>query len=381
MASKRDYYEVLGIDRGANEEAIKKSYRKLALEYHPDRNPGDRQAEDRFKEVAEAYEILRDPNKRARYDQFGHEGLRTATGWPGGFGGFDLSDALRSFLRDFGAGFSFGDMFGEDPRSASKGPRRGRDLQIRLPLQLHEIATGISKKIRLNRTTGCTTCNGSGAKPGSAPETCSTCRGAGRVKRVSSSLFGQMVRVETCPACGGEGSVVSDPCAECTGTGVVDQTSTISVKIPAGVASGNYLTLRGQGHAGGKGGPPGDAYVLIIEEEDESFERQGADVVCRLSVSFPTAVLGGEIEVPTLTGKSRIKIPPGTPSGKVFRMRGKGLPELNSSRRGDQLVQIVVWVPEHLKRQERKLIEELMELDGLRPESGLLPRSATGDRS
>ena len=379
MASKRDYYDVLGVERGATEEQIKKAYRKLALEYHPDKNPGNKQAEERFKEVAEAYEVLRDASKRSRYDQFGHDGLRTAPGWSGGFGGFDLSDALRSFLRDFGAGFSFGDMFGEDPRSPSRGPRRGRDLQIRLPLKLEEISTGVSKKIRLNRTTRCTVCNGSGAKPGSTPVSCSTCRGAGRVKRVSSSLFGQMVRVETCPACNGEGSVVSDPCQECNGAGVVDETATISVKIPAGVASGNYLTLRGQGHAGVKGGPSGDAYVLIIEEEDEFFERQGADVVCRLPISYPTAVLGGEVEVPTLNGKSRIKIPPGTPSGKVFRMRGKGLPELNNTRRGDQLVQIVVWVPEHLKRQERKRIEELRDVGSLEPDSGLLARNETGD--
>jgi molecular chaperone DnaJ len=190
-----------------------------------------------------------------------------------------------------------------------------------------------------------------------------------------------MVRVETCPTCGGEGSIVSDPCEDCDGAGVVDESTTISVKIPAGVASGNYLTLRGQGHAGAKGGTPGDAYVLIVEEEDEFFERQGADVVCRLPVSYPTAVIGGEVEVPTLTGKSRIKIPAGTPSGKVFRMRGKGLPELNSSRRGDQLVQIVVWVPVHLKKQERKRVEELLEVSGLVPEEGLLPRKAASERT
>jgi molecular chaperone DnaJ len=379
VATKRDYYEVLGVDREADGEVIKKAYRKLALAYHPDKNPGDKQAEERFKEVAEAYEVLRDPSKRARYDQFGHEGLRTGTGWPGGFGGFDLSDALRSFLRDFGAGFSFGDMFGEDLRSASRGPRRGQDLQIRLRLTLREIATGVSKKIRLNRMTRCTTCDGSGARPGSTPSTCSTCRGAGRVKRVSSSLFGQMVRVETCPTCGGEGSVLSDPCQDCNGKGVAEEKTTISVKIPAGVASGNYLTLRNQGHAGAKGGPAGDAYVLIVEEEDEYFERQGTDVVCRLPVSYPTAVLGGEVEVSTLTGKSRIKIPAGTPSGKVFRMRGKGLPEVNGSRRGDQLVQVVVWVPEHLKGQERKHIEELAELAGLKPDTDLLPRGVSWD--
>ncbi|MBN1423138.1 molecular chaperone DnaJ [Candidatus Fermentibacteria bacterium] len=374
MAIKRDYYEVLGLSRGASEEEIKKAYRKLALKYHPDRNPGDKDAEEKFKEVAEAYEILKDAEKRSRYDRFGHEGLRgsAAAGGPG-FGGFDLSDALRSFLRDFGAGFSFGDLFGEEGREAT-GPRRGKDIQIKLPLTLQEIASGVEKTLRITRHEPCQACGGTGAKPGTTPTTCHTCKGSGRVKRVASSLFGQMVRVEACPTCHGEGSVIAERCETCGGTGTQEGKATVSVRIPAGVATGNYLTLRGQGHAGFKGGGRGDAHVLIVEKEDAHFERQGDDIVCRLAVSFATAVIGGEIEVPTLTGRVRVKIPPGTQSGKVFRMRGKGLPHLNDSRRGDLNVQVVVWVPEHLGRSETTRLQELAKSGRLDPPTELIPR-------
>ncbi len=376
MASKRDYYDVLGVSRGAAAEEIKKAYRKLALKYHPDKNPGDKEAEDRFKEVAEAHEVLKDSQRRSRYDRFGHEGLKSTTGWPGGagMGGFDLSDALRSFLSDFGTGFNFGDMFGEEERGSASGPRRGKDLKIQLALTLKEIATGVSKTIKLKRSMTCETCDGSGAKPGTSPKTCSTCKGAGRVKRVSSSFFGQMVRVEACPTCGGEGMVVMEPCETCHGSGAVATEATISVKMPSGVSSGNYITLRGQGNAGYKGGAAGDVHVLVVEKEDEFFERRGDDVICRLPVSFSTAVLGKEVEVLTITGKAKIGIPPGTPSGKVFRMRHKGLPHLNSSKRGDQLVQVVVWVPEKLKKEERKKLEDLERRGGFAPPAGLLPR-------
>ncbi len=376
MATKRDYdyYEVLGVDRGASEEEIKKAYRKLALKYHPDRNPGSKDAEEKFKEVAEAYEVLRDPEKRARYDRFGHEGLRGGPAGAGGFAGFDLSDALRSFLRDFGAGFSFGDLFGEEEPEAP-GPRRGKDIQIRLPLTLQEIATGVEKTLRISRLETCTTCRGSGAEPGTAPSVCPTCKGGGRVKRVASSLFGQMVRVEVCPTCHGEGSVVTRPCTSCGGSGTQEGKATVSVKIPPGVSTGNYLTLRGQGHAGVKGGGRGDAYVLIVEKEDPYFERQGDDLLCRLPVSFATAVLGGEVEVPTLTGRVKVRIPPGTASGKIFRLRGKGLPHLNDARRGDLHVQVVVWVPEHLGRDQVALLRQLAGFGALDPPIELLERT------
>lgn len=373
MATKRDYYEVLGVAKSASEEEIKKAYRQLALRYHPDRNPGDKDAEERFKEVAEAYEVLRDPEKRARYDRFGHEGIRgPATG--GGFAGFDLSDALRSFLRDFGAGFSFGDLFGEE-ESRSTGPQHGQDIQIRLPLTLQEIATGVEKTLRVTRRETCPACGGTGAKSGTAVTTCQTCKGKGRVKRVSSSLFGQMVRVEPCPACGGEGSVIAHPCPSCDGSGTTEAKATVSVRIPPGVATGNYLTLRGQGHAGTKGGGRGDAHVLIVEKDDPHFERHGDDVLCRLAVSFATAVLGGDVEVPTLTGRVKVKIPPGTPSGKVFRVRGKGLPRLNDPRRGDLHVQVVVWVPERLSRDQTARLQELARSGGLEPPIALMPRT------
>ena len=377
MTTKRDYYEVLGVERNAETEVIKKAYRKLALKFHPDRNPGDKDAEERFKEAAEAYEVLRDDEKRARYDRFGHEGLRGSAAWPGGGFGFDLSDALRSFLRDFGGGFGFGDIFGEEMGS-SRGRNKGEDLQIKLPLTLQEIATGVERKIRLKRLETCERCAGNGAEPGSSTSRCSQCNGTGRVRQVSSSLFGQMVRVVTCPGCGGEGRIISDRCNDCNGSGRVEGEKTISVKIPAGVATGNYLTLRGQGHAGARGGHPGDVYVLIAEKDDPHFERQGDHILCRLPISFPMAVLGGEVEVPTITGKSKIKIPPGTPSGKMFRMRGKGLPHLNSSSRGDQLVQIVVWVPDTISRADRKLIQSLSNNRVVNPPDGLLPLDEKG---
>ena len=373
MAAKRDYYEVLGVGRGASEEEIKKAYRKLALKYHPDRNPGSKDAEENFKEVAEAYEVLKDSEKRTRYDRFGHEGLRGGAAAGGGFAGFDLSDALRSFLRDFGAGFSFGDLFGEEEREAP-GPRRGKDIQVRLPLTLQDIASGVEKTLRISRQETCEACGGTGARSGTAPTACATCKGSGRVKRVASSLFGQMVRVEACPTCRGEGSVITNPCPTCGGSGTQEAKSTVSVRIPPGVATGNYLTLRGQGHAGPKCGGRGDAYVLIVEKEDPHFERQGDDVICRLAVSFATAVTGGEVEVPTLTGRVKVKIPPGTPSGKVFRMRGKGLPHLNESRRGDLHVQVVVWVPERLSREQTTRLHELSKAGGLEPPTELIAR-------
>lgn len=376
MTAKRDYYEVLGVGRNATEEEIKKAYRQLALKYHPDRNPGDKSAEEKFKEVAEAYEVLRDPEKRARYDRFGHEGLRGAGAGPGGFAGFDLADALRSFLRDFGAGFSFGDLFAEEERPGATA-QRGRDIQIRLPLTLQEVATGVEKTLRVTRQDTCSVCGGSGAKPGSRPTVCPTCKGNGRVRRMSSSLFGQMVRIEVCPRCGGEGTVVAEPCPRCGGVGTEETKATISVRIPPGVATGNYITLRGQGHAGARGGPRGDAYVLIQEKEDPYFERHGDDLVCRVPVSFATAALGGEVEVPTLSGRVKMRIPPGTPSGKVFRLRGKGLPHLNSSQRGDLHVQVVVWVPERLSREDAARIQDLARTGALDPPSELIPRSSS----
>jgi molecular chaperone DnaJ len=362
--SKRDYYEILGVRRDAGEEEIKKAYRKLAMQYHPDRNPGDHTAEEHFKEVAEAYEVLRDAEKRERYDRFGHAGLRG-----GGFETvrdfeFDLADALRTFMSEG----IFGEFFsqGRSPRS-TEARRRGTDLHIRLKLTLEEIATGVTKKIKLRKLVRCEACNGSGNARGSQEVICQFCRGTGEVRQVSRSFFGQFINVTTCHHCHGEGRVIKNPCAECKGEGRIEGDKTISVEIPAGVSTGNYITVRGEGNAGARGGPAGDVLVVIEEKEHEYFERHGDDILLDLPISITQAVLGDNVEVPTLNGKARLEISPGTQSGKILRMRSKGIPHLNGYGSGDELVRIIVWIPNKLSAQERQLFERLAELDGVRP--------------
>ncbi|MGD1048464.1 MAG: molecular chaperone DnaJ, partial [Candidatus Krumholzibacteriaceae bacterium] len=364
--AKRDYYEILGVSRTASVDEIKKAYRKLALKYHPDRNPGNKDAEEQFKEATEAYEVLRDAEKRARYDQFGHGGA--AGGGAQGFegfqgGGFDLSDALRAFMRDFG-GFGLDDLFGSGgPAGAGRREGayagRGRDLQVRLRLTLREIATGVTKKIKVSRMVPCSRCRGKGIKEGSSRETCPTCRGTGELRQVSRSLFGQFVNIQTCPACRGEGSLISDPCPGCEGEGAVEGSKNVEVKIPAGVATGNYIKLDAQGDAGSRGGPPGDLIILIEEIEDETFERHGYDIVFDLPVSFSQLALGARVEIPTLDGTAAIKIPAGTQSHKTLRLKGKGIPHLNSYGKGDELVRLVAWTPQSLGKEERAAFEEL----------------------
>jgi molecular chaperone DnaJ len=362
--AKRDYYEILGVGRSASLDEIKKAYRILALKYHPDRNPGNKDAEEKFKEATEAYEVLRDKEKRHRYDEYGHGGVSGpgAQGFEGFTGGgFDLSDALRAFMRDFG-GFGFSDFFGEGPgagRREGASLRRGRDLQVRLRLTLGEIATGVTKKIKVTRMVPCQRCKGKGIKEGSSRETCKTCRGTGELRQISRSLLGQFVNIQTCPACRGEGSLISDPCLECDGEGVTEGGKNVEVKIPAGVATGNYIRLDGQGDAGSRGGPPGDLIILIEEIEDEIFERHGYDITCDLPVSFSQLAMGHRIEIPTLEGTAAIKIPPGTQSHKILRLKGKGIPHLNSYGRGDQLVRLVAWTPQNLGKEERAAFEEL----------------------
>lgn len=323
--TKRDYYEVLGVNRDASEEEIKKAYRKLALECHPDRNPGNKQAEERFKECTEAYEILRDPQKRSRYDQFGHAGLREAAGFEGfDFTTFDLSDALRAFMRDFGGfGSVFDEFFGTNTRQTRRGYHKGQDLQIRLKLSLEEIATGVEKKIKLKRLQKCDQCNGSGAEKGTSKSMCPKCEGTGQIRRVSRSLLGQFVNVSPCNYCDGEGMVIDKPCPVCRGEGRVEGVSNISVKIPPGVTTGNYIPIRGAGNAGPRGGPSGDVIVLIEEEEHPVFIRHGDDIVHEMLISFTQAALGDEITVPTLDGNVNLKIPSGTQPGKIFRLREK----------------------------------------------------------
>jgi molecular chaperone DnaJ len=367
--AKRDYYEVLGVGRDATEDAIKKAYRKLAVKYHPDKNPGDKQAEEKFKEATEAYEVLKDPQKRSQYDQLGHAGVSGQGGFEGfgGFGGFDLSDALRAFMRDFGGFGGMEDFFGGATRRSTRRGRRverGEDLQIKISLTLEEIATGVEKKIKLKRFVKCDHCGGSGAESGGGFETCPQCKGTGELRRVSRSLFGQIVNVTTCNMCGGEGRIVANPCHVCRGEGRVKGTSNINVKIPPGVATGNYIPIRGSGNVGRRGGPAGDAIVIIEEKSHPVFQRRGNDLITEVAVNYPLAAMGGEVEVPILKGKVKLKIPAGTQSGKIFRIRGKGLPGLNSYSTGDELVRIIVWVPDKLSPEEKELIRKLAEIQG-----------------
>jgi molecular chaperone DnaJ len=364
--TKRDYYETLGVRRDAPEEEVKKAYRKLAMQFHPDRNPGDHTAEERFKEVAEAYEVLRDREKRERYDRYGHSGLR------GGVGGFeaardfemDLAEALRTFMSEG----IFGEFFGQTGGGRTREMKtRGNDLQIPLKLTLEEVAAGVNKKIKLHKYVKCDSCAGTGSARGSQEAICPSCRGTGEVRQVSRSFFGQFINVTTCHQCRGEGRIVKNPCSDCRGEGRLEGEKTISVDIPAGVASGNYLTVRGEGNVGPRGGPAGDLLVVIEEKEHEYFERHGDDILYDLPLGIPQAVLGDVVEVPTLNGKAKLDIAPGTQSGKILRMRSKGIPHLNGYGSGDQLVRVVVWVPSKLSLKEKELFMQLAETDGVKP--------------
>jgi len=366
MAAKRDYYEILGVSKNASNDDIKRAYRQLARKYHPDMNPDNKkEAEEKFKELSEAYEVLMDKDKRARYDAYGHAGVQSDFG-PGGFTWqdftrtADIEDIFGDVLKDFfgfGGGSIFDRMFGGRRGDGAYESYRGRgeNLKVRLPLSLKEIATGTTKQIKLKRYEKCTKCNGTGGKS----QVCQTCGGSGQARRVSSSIFGQFVNITTCPTCGGKGRVISDPCKQCRGTGRVQKTANISVKIPAGVSSGNYIPLKGQGNAGSNGGSPGDLIVVIEEKVDNLFERQGDDIFVKVPISFPAAALGGKITIPTLDGNVRLTISAGTQSGKLLRLRGKGIPRLHGFGRGDQLVKVIVRTPEKLTREARELIERL----------------------
>ncbi|NKB70560.1 MAG: molecular chaperone DnaJ [Candidatus Latescibacteria bacterium] len=357
--AKRDYYEVLGLDKGADDQAIKSAYRKLALKYHPDRNPDDESAEELFKEASEAYEILSDADKRAQYDRFGHAAVEQNFGG----GGFQWSDFSHAGEFEDIFGDVLNSFFGGGRRRGASGPPRGRDLKIPLDLTLEEIAQGVEKKINLSRLQACETCDGTGAASGSQPQSCDTCRGAGQVQQVSRSLFGQSVRVVACPACEGVGQIVSDPCQDCDGDGRRRGKTTLSVKIPAGVSEGNYIQLRGEGEVGPRGGPSGDCLVYIREQEHEHFVRDGNDVLYRLPIGFSKATLGGEVEVPTLSGRTKMKVPAGTQSGRVFRMARRGVPDVNGNGVGDQLVEVALWTPTDLGEEERRLFGELQRLE------------------
>lgn len=367
--TKKDFYEILGVRRNATIDEIKKAYRKLALKYHPDRNPGNKEAEEQFKEAAEAYEVLGDPEKRQRYDQFGHEGMRGTN-----FREFtDINDIFSTFGDIFGSGLGggiFDEVFGGTRgrrRSARQDGTPGSDLRITLRLTLEEIATGVEKKLKVRRMKRCDTCGGSGAKSGTGKTTCPQCNGTGELRQVSRSVFGQFVNITSCSTCGGEGRIVKDPCTTCGGEGRVQGESMIKVTVPAGVSEGNYIPMHGQGNAGRRGGPAGDLVVMIDEEPHEYFRRNGDDIIYDLLLSFPTATLGGEVEIPTLSGKAKLTIDPGTRSGRTLRMRERGIPHLNSNGKGDQLVRINVFVPSRLTNRDKELLKELTKSEAMRP--------------
>ncbi len=365
--TRRDYYEILGVSTDASEEAIKRAYRRVAMENHPDRNPNDPGAEERFKEASEAYSVLRDGDLRARYDRFGHAGLGQGAG-AGGFQDFDLADALRAFMRDFGG---FEDFFGAAPRRQRRpqGPLRGSDVQMRMRVTLEEVASGVEKTIRVKLYQRCESCDGNGSKSGERTP-CPRCDGQGEVRRAQRSIFGQFVSIEPCSDCHGEGQVVNDPCSDCSGNGRVREDRRIKVRIPAGVETGNYLTLRGEGNAGPRGGPLGDLIVVLEVRPHERFHRDGDDVRMELALSFPMAALGAEVEVPTLHGAATLEIPAGTQTGTILTLPGEGLPRLNSDRRGDQRVRVAVWVPTRLTAAEREQLEAFSESENFAPPEG-----------
>jgi molecular chaperone DnaJ len=361
-----DYYEILGVPKNADAEQIKKAYRKLAMEHHPDRNSGSPEAEERFKELSEAYEVLKDPSRRAAYDRFGSEGLK---GGFGGFqGGFDLHDAIEIFMRDFGAGGGFEDLFGRRRRGSERRSKSGETVRVRLPVSLPEVITGGTKKIRIALLESCDACGGSGSEGGRSPEQCPTCEGSGEERIAQRSVFGQFVSVAICRTCGGEGSIVTTPCPACHGEGRVRRETEVEVEVPPGVTSENYITLRGRGNVGPRGGARGDIMVLLEVEEDERFHREGRHLLVDLVVTFTQAALGAEVEVPTVEGAIQLDVPPGIQSGQAVRVRGRGFPDLDGGRRGDLIVRVRVWTPTDLSSEQKTLLDRLRAIEDPAPE-------------
>jgi molecular chaperone DnaJ len=357
-----DFYQTLGVQRGASDDEIKKAYRKLAMACHPDRNNGSKESEEKFKAITEAYDVLRDPNKRAVYDRYGEAGLR---GGAGGFHHVDLSEALNIFMRDLGGLGGFSDLFGGGGGGRGGGPRTGADIKIQMPLTLAEVATGIEKTVTVKLLEQCDRCDGRGAEPGSSPITCSTCAGSGEVRRAQRSFFGQVVSVAPCPACAGEGTVIASPCKKCRGEGRTRGEKQVVVRIPAGVATGQYMTMRAVGNVGPRGGPRGDILVVFEVEEDPRFERDGEDLYCEVTVTYPQLALGANVEVPMVAGTVTLQIPAGTQSGQVFNLRGRGLPRINSSSTGDLHVRLQMWTPDSFSDEEATLIRRLGEIQSV----------------
>jgi molecular chaperone DnaJ len=369
--AKKDYYELLGVSKTATPDELKKAYRKLAIKYHPDKNPGDKEAEDKFKEIAEAYSVLSDADKKARYDRFGHEGLGGAAGG-GGQGGFNMEDIFSQFGDIFGDGSPFGSFFGGG-RSGGGGRRavrKGSDLRIKLKLNLEEIANGVEKKIKVKRYVACKTCTGNGSKNGNSLQTCGTCNGAGQVRRVQQTMLGQMVTTNTCHVCNGEGKVVLDRCESCFGEGRVLEEDMITIKIPAGVAEGMQLSMSGKGNVPVRGGVAGDLLIQIEEEEHQALKRDGNNIIYDLPLNFVDAVLGKELEVPVVGGKVKITIKPGTQAGEVLRLRGKGLKDVNGYGQGDQLIYVNIYTPKSVSSEEKAMLEKLRVSPNFQPKSG-----------
>ena len=366
---KRDYYEVLGVSKSADATEIKKAYRKLALKYHPDKNPGDKEAEEKFKEAAEAYDVLSNEEKRRRYDQFGHAGVGGAG--QGGFGGgMSMDDIFSQFGDIFGSFGGFSGFGGFGGGRSARRVNRGTNLRVKVKMNLQEIATGIEKKIKVKKYVACQHCNGTGAKDGKSYSTCSTCKGSGQVTRVQNTILGAMQTTSTCPTCEGEGKIINEKCTFCNGEGVLMSEEVISINIPAGVGEGMQLSLNGKGNAARRGGVNGDLIVLIEEEEHPELVRDGNDLLYNVFIGYPEAVLGETVEIPTIEGKVKVKIEAGTQPGKILRLRGKGLPDVNGYGKGDLLAKVNVWIPKNLSKDEKKLVEKMKEAEGFKPGSG-----------
>jgi molecular chaperone DnaJ len=364
-----DFYSVLGVARTASDEEIKKAYRKLAMTYHPDRNDGSKDAEEKFKAITEAYDVLRDPQKRAAYDRYGEAGLRGGAG-AAGFHHVDLSEALGIFMRDFGLG-GFEDLFGGGAAGRTAGTvRSGADVRITIALTLAEVETGVEKKVTAKLLDTCEHCQGTGAEPGTRVETCPSCGGAGEVRRAQRSFFGQFLTVVPCPTCKGEGTIIQAPCKKCRGEGRVRGERELTIQIPAGVATGQYMTMRAAGNAGARGGQRGDVHVVFEVAEDPRFEREGEDLYTEVLVTYPQLVFGADIAVPTVTSSVSLRVPAGTQSGQLFHLKSRGLPRVNANGTGDLHVRVQLWTPEHLSDDEERLVQQLAAVQSSVPAGG-----------
>lgn len=374
--TKRDYYDILGVTRSSSADEIKKAYRKMAIKYHPDKNPGDKKSEDNFKEAAEAYEVLSNSDKKKRYDQFGHAGGAASANGGGYSGGnMNMEDIFSQFGDIFGGGGGGGSPFdsffgGQQQSRTGRRVSRGSNLRIKVKLTLEEIAKGVEKKVKVNKQIICAACDGSGAKDKSSFHTCTTCNGSGAVRRVTNTILGQMQTTSTCPTCNGEGTEITAKCTVCHGEGLVRGEETISINIPAGVSEGMQLSMSGKGNAAPRGGIPGDLIILIEELSHETLKREGNNIIYDLHISFIEAAIGASVEVPTIDGKAKIKIEPGTQGGKILRLKGKGVPEVNSYHRGDQLIYVNIWTPKALSKEERDMLDHLKESPNFKPQPG-----------